>query len=232
MKTIYDLLENNSYPGRGIFVGRTPCGRKMRVAYWIMGRSENSRNRIFAETEDGIETRAFDESKMRDPSLIIYHPVRRIKEGLIVTNGDQTDTIKNGMEEGKSFFEALRTRTFEPDSPNYTPRISALIHGASLDMAILKSKDHDSTCVLRQLFEYRDLNPQDAYVLTTYEGDGNPLPSFEGEPKALEVVHEKFDVFTQHVWNALDSENKVSLYTAQITIETGETESMIINKNQ
>lgn len=228
---LYTYLENNTYPGRGIAIGRTPCSHKMRVAYWIMGRSENSRNRIFARTEDGIETRAFDESKLEDPSLIIYHPVRKVNDDLVVTNGDQTDTIQKYLLDGKTFEEALRTRTFEPDAPNYTPRISALIHKADYKMSILKS-DAEGSQTIREFFEYEDSEAGYGHLITTYEGDGNPLPSFAGEPKKWEMEHEPFEAFSDHVWEALNRDNKVSLYTAQIVIDTDETDIKIFNKNQ
>lgn len=151
---LMDYLKNNEYPGRGIAIGRTPCGKNIRIAYWIMGRSSNSRNRVFLETEDGIRTEAFDPSKMEDPSLIIYHPVRKLENKTIVTNGDQTDTIWNALKEGKTFEDALRTRTFEPDGPNWTPRISALVEGAGYKMSILKSMNLEGSAVGRYFFEY------------------------------------------------------------------------------
>jgi IMP cyclohydrolase len=228
---LYTYLNQREYPGRGIAVGRTPCGKKMRIAYWIMGRSANSRNRIFAETEDGIETRAFDESKVEDPSLIIYHPVRKPDDRLIVTNGDQTDTIQKYLMAGKSFEDALRTRTFEPDGPNFTPRISALIQKADYRMSILKS-DAEGERTLRQFFDYPDAQPGTGHLITTYEDNGSPLPSFHGEPVKWDMVHEPFEAFSDHIWEALNPENKVSLWTAQIVIETGEMETEIYNRNK
>ena len=174
-----DYLKNNEYPGRGIAIGRTPCGKNIRIAYWIMGRSSNSRNRVFLETEDGIRTEAFDPSKMEDPSLIIYHPVRKLENKTIVTNGDQTDTIWNALKEGKTFEDALRTRTFEPDGPNWTPRISALVEGAGYKMSILKSMNLEGSAVGRYFFEYPEAENGVGHLITTYKTNGNPIPSFE-----------------------------------------------------
>lgn len=228
----FDYLSSIDYPGRGIVIARTPCGRKIRVGYFIMGRSANSQNRIFAETEDGIETRAFDESKLEDPSLIIYHPVRKANNKLIVTNGDQTDTIADFMKEGKSFEEALRTRTFEPDGPNWTPRISAVVDGSSYQMSILKSADGSDASVHRYFFDYVDELPGIGHILHTYKQDGSPIPSFEGEPVPFQLIREPFDAFSNHLWDALSPEYKVSLYTAVVECETGEVvKSMIFNKN-
>ena len=195
MSSLIELLKNNSYPGRGIVVG------KNRAYYFIMGRSQNSRNRIFVETEDGIRTEAFDPSKMTDPSLIIYHPVRRTEQGLIVTNGDQTDTIANAGD----FRKALMTRKYEPDGPNYTPRISAMLYDdGSFEMSILKHKD--GHC-LREFFCYEDCPQDKGYFISTYRGDGNPLPSFEGEPIEVDMPS------PEEVWDALNADNKVSLYS-------------------
>lgn len=228
---LYAYLKNNEYPGRGIAIGRTPCSKKIRIAYWIMGRSANSRNRIFAETEDGIETRAFDESKVEDPSLIIYHPVRVLGDVTIVTNGDQTDTIRDYLKEGKTFEDALRTRTFEPDGPNWTPRISAVVKGADFSLSILKS-DEDGKRTLRQFFDYPDSEPGYGRFISTYRENGSPIPSFEGEPLKWEMAHEPFEAFSDHVWEALNADNKVSLFTRQIVIATGESETRIYNKNK
>lgn len=192
-------LRSNPYPGRGIAVG------KNRVYYFIMGRSENSRNRVFEKTEDGIRTRAFDESRVTDPSLIIYHPVRRVPQGLIVTNGDQTDTIRDAIAAGGSFVQALHTRTFEPDAPNYTPRISAYLHGdGNFELSILK-RAADGRC-LREFFSYEGCEEGCGYFLSTYHGDGNPLPSFGGEPMFVSLPE------PEEVWSALNEANKVSLY--------------------
>lgn len=228
---LFETLKQNSYPGRGIAIGRTPCGKKIRIAYFIMGRSENSRNRVFVEDGDGIRTKAFDESKMKDPSLIIYAPVRVINGTTIVTNGDQTDTIYEYLEQGKSFEDALRTRTFEPDGPNFTPRISAIVKDDFYEMSILKSAEGDESAVRRYFFDYPNEKPGYGHLIHTYESDGNPLPSFEGEPTLWAMVKESFDDFSDHVWEALNPDNKVSLFTRSIDIETGETRSRIYNRN-
>ena len=228
---LFETLKQNSYPGRGIAIGRTPCGKKLRIAYFIMGRSENSRNRVFVEDGDGIRTKAFDESKMKDPSLIIYAPVRVINGTTIVTNGDQTDTIYEYLEQGKSFEDALRTRTFEPDGPNFTPRISAIVKDDYYAMSILKSAEGDESAVRRYFFDYPNERPGFGHLIHTYESDGNPLPSFEGEPTLWSMVKESFDDFSDHVWEALNPDNKVSLFTRSIDIETGETRSRIYNRN-
>ena len=228
---LFEELSRNTYPGRGIAIGRTPCGRKLRIAYFIMGRSENSRNRIFVEDGDGIRTQAFDESKMQDPSLIIYAPVRTINGTTIVTNGDQTDTIYDYLAEGKTFEDALGSRTFEPDGPNYTPRISAVVKGSGYQMSILKSAEGNPDTVRRYFFDYPQELPGFGHLIHTYESDGSPLPSFEGEPTLWEMVKEPFDDFSDHVWESLNSENKVSLFTRVIDIETGETRTRIYNRN-
>ena len=228
---LFETLKQNSYPGRGIAIGRTPCGKKIRIAYFIMGRSENSRNRVFVEDGDGIRTKAFDESKMKDPSLIIYAPVRVINGTTIVTNGDQTDTIYEYLEQGKSFEDALRTRTFEPDGPNFTPRISAIVKDDYYAMSILKSAEGDESAVRRYFFDYPNEKPGYGHLIHTYESDGNPLPSFEGEPTLWAMVKESFDDFSDHVWEVLNPDNKVSLFTRSIDIETGETRSRIYNRN-
>ena len=197
-----------------------------------MGRSSNSRNRVFLETEDGIRTEAFDPSKMEDPSLIIYHPVRKLENKTIVTNGDQTDTIWNALKEGRTFEDALRTRIFEPDGPNWTPRISALVEGAGYKMSILKSMNLEGSAVGRYFFEYPEAENGVGHLITTYKTNGNPIPSFEGEPIRWDMAHEKFDEWANHVWEALNEDNKVSLYTCHMNIETGETKTMIFNKNK
>ncbi len=234
MKTVdlFQYLSTNEYPGRGIAIGRTPCGKKLRVAYWIMGRSENSRNRVFVEEGQGIRTQAYDPSKLTDPSLIIYAPVRVIGTKTIVTNGDQTDTIYDALEAGKTFEDALRTRTFEPDAPNFTPRISAVIEGAKYSMSILKSANAEGTAVNRQFFDYDEAEAGFGHVIHTYRENGNPIPSFEGEPVKWEMVKEPFAQWHQHVWQSLNEDNKVSLFTRQINIETGECETVIYNKHQ
>ncbi len=225
------MLEKNSYPGRGILMGKTARGDKSVVAYFIMGRSVNSRNRIFEETPDGIRTRAFDESKMSDPSLIIYHPVRTVGRGLIVTNGDQTDTIRAFLEQGLPMEQALRTREFEPDKPNWTPRISGLLSpDGSYKLNILKSADDAGSGCLRQTFEYPGQAGL-AHYLHTYQGDGDPIPSFAGEPERVIVGDGDIDAFTAEIWADLDADNKVSLYTCFRDLATGEMETRIINKN-
>ncbi|MBR4163857.1 MAG: IMP cyclohydrolase [Solobacterium sp.] len=229
---LYDYLRQNEYPGRGIAIGKTPCGKKIRIAYFIMGRSENSRNRVFVEENDGIRTEAFDPSKMVDPSLIIYAPVRVYKDTTIVTNGDQTDTIYYALEEGKTFEDALRTRTFEPDAPNYTPRISGIVKGGNYSLSILKSENGNPDSTLRQFYDYNDELPGCGHIIHTYAENGNPIPSFEGEPVLFEMVKEPLDQFAENVWEALNPANKVSLFIRSINIETGETETIIYNKNE
>jgi len=227
-------LSENPYPGRGILLGRSADGKKAVAAYFIMGRSENSRNRVFEYTEDGIRTRAFDESKMTDPSLIIYHPVRAVGRGLIVTNGDQTDTIRDYLERGQSFAAALRTREFEPDGPNWTPRVSGLLSpDGSYKLSILKSMDGDPACCCRYFFEYDKPIPGVGHFISTYQGDGNPLPSFEGEPRrvaigSLREAHE----LAEPLWDSLNGENKVSLFVRLTDLETGQQDSYITNKHE
>ena len=225
------LLRENSYPGRGIVVGRSADDKRAVIAYFIMGRSENSRNRVFTETEDGIRTEAFDPSKMVDPSLIIYHPVRVFEGATIVTNGDQTDTVRVGLAAGKSYIEALRTRQYEPDGPNYTPRISAIVEkDGAYEMSILKSFDGDPACNKRFFFEYDAPRAGLGHFIHTYQCDGNPLPSFEGEPETIRVEGD-LKQFTEIIWNSLNEDNKVSLYTSFIDLATGEAETMICNKH-
>ena len=226
-----------SYPGRGIVIGLTPDGKKAAIGYFIMGRSTNSRNRVFVTEGEGIRTEAFDPSKLEDPSLIIYAPVRVRGNDTIVTNGDQTDTIFDLMADGKTFEESLRTREFEPDGPNYTPRISGILHipaetnSYSYEMSILKSNNGDPTACNRYTFSYDVPLAGEAHFLHTYMGDGNPLPSFEGEPTPIEIDTNDIDEFTETIWNALNEENKVSLFTRFIDVESGEVESRIVNKN-
>jgi len=224
-----ELLAGNTYPGRGIVLGMTADGRCSAVAYFIMGRSENSRNRIFAREPDGIRTEAFDPAKLADPSLIIYHPVRQIARSLIVTNGDQTDTIRDFMEKGLTFEQSLRTRAFEPDGPNWTPRISGLVcPDGSCRMSILKSADAEGTACSRFFFEYPGL-PGTGYFLHTYMQDGNPIPTFQGEPERV-AIEGTLQEFTQNIWDNLNPDNKISLYTRFTNLETGEYEDMLINK--
>ena len=233
-KNVFDIsqeLMSNAYPGRGIILGRTPDNKKNVIAYFIMGRSENSRNRVFTETEDGIRTEAFDPSKMVDPSLIIYHPVRLYNGTLVVTNGDQTDTIVDYLKQGKSYFEALRTREFEPDAPNYTPRISGVVKpNGDYNLSILKSNMGRGDSCLRYFFEYAAV-PGLGHLIHTYKGDGDPIPSFEGEPVPVEMDGD-LDSFTQMIWDSLNEDNKVSLFTRFIDLESGKAESRIINKNK
>lgn len=223
-------LKNNSYPGRGIVLGRSEDDRKALIAYFIMGRSENSRNRVFTEKDGGIITEAADPAKLADPSLIIYAPVRVLGKDTIVTNGDQTDTVYDFMKEGKTFEEALRTRTFEPDSPNYTPRISGIVaEDGSFKLSILKSNDGDPQSPQRFFFEYPDPAEGEGFFIHTYRCDGNPIPSFEGEPERVEIKG-NLDSFTEMIWDALNEDNKVSLFTRSIDLMTGEVETRILNK--
>ena len=224
-------LQGNAYPGRGIVIGKSQDGGCAVVAYFIMGRSVNSRNRIFAEEPDGIRTEAADPAKMEDPSLIIYHPVRQIGRGLIVTNGDQTDTIRDFLEKGLPFEQALRTREFEPDGPNWTPRISGLLSpDGSYKLSILKAADEAGTACLRQTFEY----PGQAglgHFLHTYQCDGSPIPSFEGEPTPV-TIEGDIDAFTSSLWESLNQDNKVSLFVRYIDLASGQAQTRIVNKNQ
>lgn len=228
---IAEELRGNPYPGRGIILGKTADGAQAVAAYFIMGRSENSRNRIFSETDDGIRTEAFDPSKMVDPSLIIYHPVRLLGGHLIVTNGDQTDTVWEGMKQGKRPEEALRTREFEPDGPNYTPRISGVLEAnGAYQLSILKSFDGDPSCSKRFFFEYDAPVAGLGHFIHTYQCDGNPLPSFEGEPKTIRIEGDA-EAFAQTLWTSLDAENKVSLYVCYTALATGVQTVVIKNKN-
>ena len=228
-----DLLAQNSYPGRGILLGRSADNKKAVMAYFIMGRSVNSRNRIFAETEDGIRTKAFDESKMTDPSLIIYHPVRTVGDTTIVANGDQSDTIRDGLLCGEVFAQSLRKRTFEPDAPNYTPRISGILHGdGSYALSILKSADGDPASCRRQFFGYESPLAGQAHFIHTYQCDGNPLPAFEGEPRQVGVSAPDAETLAQEMWKNLNEDNKVSLFVRYIDLQTRESETVIINKHQ
>ncbi|MBQ1399173.1 MAG: IMP cyclohydrolase [Lachnospiraceae bacterium] len=228
------LLNANPYPGRGIMLGKSPDGKAV-IAYFIMGRSENSRNRVFVTEGEGIRTQAFDPSKMMDPSLIIYAPVRVLGDKTIVTNGDQTDTIYDGMAAGKTFEESLRVREFEPDGPNYTPRISGMIEpsadGFSVWMSILKSNGGDPSACHRYTFSYDVPKAGEGHFISTYQTDGNPLPSFAGEPIAVEVTGD-IDAFTENVWNSLNADNKVSLFTRFIDFAAGTCETRIVNKHE
>ncbi|MFR6590998.1 MAG: IMP cyclohydrolase [Gallintestinimicrobium sp.] len=223
----FGRTENNAYPGRGIVIGKTPDGKQAVTAYFIMGRSSNSRNRVFVEEGEGIRTQAFDPSKLEDPSLIIYAPVRVLGNKTIVTNGDQTDTIYEGMDKQLTFEQSLRSREFEPDGPNYTPRISGILHiengGYNFAMSILKSDDGDPSSCLRYTFAYENPKAGEADY-PHYMHDGNPLPSFSGEPKKVAISGD-IDSFTQLVWESLNEENKVSLFVRYIDIETGKYET-------
>ena len=228
-------LREISYPGRGIVIGRSRDGKKAVAAYFIMGRSENSRNRVFVEEGEGIRTEAYDPSKLTDPSLIIYAPVRVLGNQTIVTNGDQTDTIYEGIRQGKSFSASLESREFEPDAPNYTPRISGIItleKGAfSYEMSILKSSSGNPEECLRYTFSYDAPQPGEGRFIHTYQGDGNPLPSFEGEPKRVEIPN-SCEEFASLLWESLNEDNKVSLFVRSLDLETGTYETKIVNKNQ
>ena len=235
MISLAQELQENAYPGRGIVLGRSEDGTKAVAAYFIMGRSENSRNRIFVEEGEGIRTQAFDPSKLTDPSLIIYAPVRVLGHRTIVTNGDQTDTVYEGMEKGLTFEQSLRSREFEPDAPNYTPRISGVMeieNGTySYSLSILKSNNGDPACCNRYTFSYENCAAGEGHFIHTYMHDGNPLPSFEGEPK-LAAIPNDMEKFTNMLWNNLNQENKVSLFVRYIDIVTGKYETVIKNKNQ
>lgn len=228
-------LKNNTYPGRGIVIGRSENGKYAVTAYFIMGRSSNSRNRIFAVEDEGIRTEAFDPSKLEDPSLIIYAPVRVLGKQTIVTNGDQTDTVYEGMEKGLTFEQALRSREFEPDAPNYTPRISGILHVENGEfeyaMSILKSNNGDPACCNRYTFTFANPRAGEGRFIHTYMHDDNPLPSFTGEPKVVEISND-MDEFATMLWNSLNEDNKVSLFVRYIDIETEEYKTTIINKNQ
>ena len=235
--SLYSQLEKNAYPGRGIVIGRSADGTKAVTAYFIMGRSENSRNRVFVEDGDGIRTQAYDESKLSDPSLIIYAPVRVSGSDTIVTNGDQTDTIYDLMKKQMTFEQSLRTREFEPDSPNYTPRISGIMHvdkgQYSYEMSILKSDNGNPDSCNRYTFAYENPKAGEGRFIHTYMGDGSPLPSFEGEPEWVDLSDaDDIDAFAEKVWKSLNDDNKVSLFVRYIDIESGKYESRIINKNK
>ena len=227
-------LAGNSYPGRGIVIGQSADGKQAVIAYFIMGRSENSRNRVFVEEGAGIRTQAFDPAKLSDPSLVIYAPVRVLGEATIVTNGDQTDTVYDFLKEGKTFEEALRTRTFEPDGPNYTPRISGIVErrqgSFSYKLSILKSCGGDPDFAQRFFFEYAP-KPGLGHFIHTYKQDGDPIPSYEGEPTPV-LIEGDIDAFTASLWENLNQDNKVSLFVRTIDLTTGGKETRIVNKNQ
>ena len=233
IQTVEGLLAGNRYPGRGILIGKTPDGKKAAVAYFIMGRSANSRNRIFAEKDGAVFTEPYDASKVEDPSLIIYAAVRRESNHLIVTNGDQTDTIVEGLKAGKSFSEALESRCFEPDGPNFTPRISGMATfengDFSYEMSILKSADAEGTACNRYTFRYAALAGL-GLLIHTYLGDGNPIPTFQGEPKRAAICN-NIDEMTERLWESLDEDNKISLYVRYTDLASGEFESRLCNKH-
>ena len=234
IKTLSERLEGNRYPGRGILIGKTPDGKKAAIAYFIMGRSANSRNRVFTEKNGEIFTEPFDASKVEDPSLIIYAAVRSYENKLIVTNGNQTDTIYDGLAAGKSFSQALTSREFEPDAPNLTPRISGMLtfegNDFTYEMSILKSGDAAGTFCNRYTFSYGACAGL-GHFLHTYVCDGNPIPTFQGEPERV-AMDDDIDAFTTDLWNALDAENRISLYVRYTDLETGEAQSRMVNKNK
>ena len=233
MYDLFSYLSGNPYPGRGILLGCSADGRRAVIAYFIMGRSENSRNRVFEITEDGIRTKAFDESRMTDPSLIIYHPVRVVDGTTIVTNGDQTDTVADAFRSGGSWVRALRTREFEPDGPNHTPRISGMVRPRRL-----LSPGHSEICGWRPAccrafsYEYDAPIAGQGHFISTYQTDGDPLPSFEGEPRTVELGDETAAALADRLWNSLNADNKVSLFVRTIDLTTGQTDTAIKNKHQ
>ncbi len=235
MTTMQKELSENAYPGRGIVVGVTPDGKYAVTAYFIMGRSSNSRNRVFVGEGEGIRTEAFDPSKLEDPSLIIYAPVRVLGNKTIVTNGDQTDTIYEGMSKGETFEQSLRCREFEPDGPNYTPRISAVMHlengKFAYEMSILKSNNGDPSSCQRFTYSYENPKAGEGHFIHTYMHDGNPLPSYEGEPTSVSIEND-IQAFSKLLWENLNEENKVSLFVRYIEIGTGKYDTVIINKNK
>ncbi len=235
MLSLEQELKSNAYPGRGIVIGKSANGKYAVTAYFIMGRSSNSRNRVFVTEGEGIRTEAYDPSKLEDPSLIIYAPVRVLGNKTIVTNGDQTDTIYEGMDKQLTFEQSLRSREFEPDAPNYTPRISGVMHieggNYSYAMSILKSNHGDGSSCVRNTFAFETPLAGEGHFIHTYMHDGNPLPSFQGEPKLVEISDD-MESFTDMLWNSLNEDNKVSLFVRYIDIETGKYETKIINKNQ
>ena len=231
----YDIasyLAGNPYPGRGILLGRSADDKHAVIGYFIMGRSVNSRNRVFERTEDGIRTKAHDPSKMEDPSLIIYHPVRVYDGMTVVTNGDQTDTIRDSLKSGHCFRHGLMTRTFEPDAPNYTPRISGIVYPeGDYKLSILKSLNGDPACTCRYFYEFDVPKAGLGHIIHTYMGDGSPLPSFEGEPRAVAMEAKSAQDLAELLWNSLNEENKVSLYVSFIDLSDGKADTVIINKH-
>ena len=234
MINLTEYLRGNPYPGRGILLGRSADNKSAVIAYFIMGRSENSRTRVFEETDDGIRTKAFDESKMTDPSLIIYHPVRRLDSGVtVVTNGDQTDTIRDHILQGHCYRHALNTRTFEPDGPNYTPRISGVVKpDGSYSLSILKSLDGDPSCCCRYFYEYDKPVAGVGHFIHTYQENTEPLPSFEGEPRRVAITAPDAKTWADALWESLNEDNKVSLFVEFIDLVSGDRDTVIINKHQ
>ena len=238
--SIYDIndmglsIKDNSYVGRGIVIGKTEDGKKAATAYFIMGRSENSRNRVFVEKGEEVIIYPFDESKVEDPSLIIYSPIKVHENKLIVTNGDQTDTIYDFIKDGKTFEEALETREFEPDKPNFTPRISGMMTFADKDfsykMSILKSGDEEGTVCNRYTFSYKPIAGL-GHFIHTYNHDGNPIPTFTGEPERVKIPND-IDAFLENIWENLNDQNKISIYVRFVDLETGKIENRMINKNK
>lgn len=231
VKSMRDALAGNAYPGRGIVIGKSADGKKTMFAYFIMGRSNNSRNRVFVEEGDCVATQPFDESKVEDPSLIIYYPVKSVGKDIIVTNGDQTDTIEEALKAGKCFRHALKTRKFEPDAPNYTPRISGILHLGgtySYEMSILKSADGLGEKCNRYTFDYEPVDGL-GHFIHTYEKDGNPLPTFSGEPERVKIPND-LKAFAEEIWENLNGENKISLYCRAVDLSTGATEKILYNK--
>ena len=235
IKIASEAVGATTYPGRGIIVGKSADGKRAVMAYFIMGRSVNSRNRVFVKENNGVRTEAFDPSKMVDPSLIIYWPVRVIDNHVIVTNGDQTDTIQNHVSNGSTFDRALRERTFEPDAPNFTPRVSAMATfengNFSLDMGILRAGDAQGSCCHRVFWEYEAVEAGKGYFLHTYLSDGNPIPSFTGDPETIAIDNGDADSIADAIWNGLNADNRVSLWVCTRDLATGETQQKIINRN-
>ena len=234
INAVQALLENNTYPGRGIIIGKTADGAKAVAAYFIMGRSANSRNRVFTEKDGEVFTEPFDESLVQDPSLIIYAAIRQYENNLIVTNGNQTDTIYDGLKAGLSFNKALESREFEPDAPNFTPRISGMLTFADGDftyqMSILKSVDEEGSACARYGFTYPAVCGL-GHFIHTYVQDGNPIPTFQGEPERVAIGND-IDAITDEIWNALNNDNKISLYVRTVNLKTGEQENRLVNKNK
>lgn len=236
IKSVQNVLRGNKYPGRGIVVGRSKTGEEMYVAYFIMGRSENSRNRVLVSKDKDVATKASDESKMKDPKLVIYKAVKTMEGKLIISNGDQTDTVNEYIEQGKTFEEAVESRTYEPDAPNYTPRISSIIDFEGKEpeykISIIKAVQlkNREPLEVKSFYKYGRSIPGVGHLIHTYESDGNPLPTFEGEPRIIEI-EDSFEGFTEGIWNSLNAGNKISLFTRRMDLKGAEIESRIINKN-